>query len=272
MEIKCTRPSYPSDVSDEEWAFVEPFLTLIRPDATQREYDLREIYNGVRFVLRTGCAWRYLPHDLPPWWACYQQYRRWLEAGCFADLLTAARQLARTTAGRAPEPTAVVFDSRTVRSTPESGARAGYDGHKKTQGSKVHLATDTLGNPVALTVSAADEQERDYVDELSDKTQIATGNTVEKAYVDQGYTGERPAAAAQRHGIELEVVRLEGVKGGFVLLPKRWVIERTYAWAARFRRLARDYERLEKILAGAHVVAFTMLLVHRLFAHLSGSS
>jgi len=272
MESKCTRKPYPSDVSDEEWVFVEPFLTLIRPDAEQREYDLREVYNGVRYVMRTGCAWRYLPHDLPPWWAVYQQHLRWIEAGSYEDLLAAARKLARTTAQREPQPTAAVYDSRTLRSTPESGGRAGYDGHKRTNGSKVHLATDTQGNPLALEVSPADEQDRAHVDKLSEKTQIATGNAVEKAYVDQGYTGATAAEAAEKHGIELEVVKVEGVKGGFVLLPRRWVVERTNAWAARFRRLVRDYERLEKVLAGSHLAAFGILLVQRLLPHLAGSS
>lgn len=272
MEPELTRKPYPSDVSDEEWAFIEPFLTLIRPDAPQREHDLREVYNGVRYVMRTGCAWRYLPHDLPPWEAVYQQHVRWIEAGCYEDLLTAARKLARTTAGRHPQPSAVVMDSRTLRSTPESGGRAGYDGYKRTNGSKVHTATDTMGTPLTLVVSPADEQDRAHVGELSQKTQIATEGSVEKAFVDQGYTGDAAAEAAEKHGIELEVVKLEGVKGGYVQLPRRWVVERTNAWAARFRRLARDYERLATVLAGSHLAAFGMLLVHRLLAHLSGSS
>jgi transposase len=233
---------------------------------------LREVYNGVRYVLRTGCAWRYLPHDLPPWDAVYQQHVRWVEAGCYEDLLAAARKLVRTKVGREPQPTAAVFDSRTLRSTPESGERAGYDGHKRTNGSKIHLATDTMGNPLALAVSAANEQDRAHMDELSEKTQIATEDAVEKAWVDQAYTGKKAAEAAQQHGIELEVVKVEGVKGGFVLLPRRWVVERTQAWAARFRRLARDYERLEKVLAGCHFAAYGILLVHRLLPYLAGSS
>jgi transposase len=272
MENKASRPPYPSDVSDEEWAFVEPFLTLIRPDAEQREYELREIYNGVRYIMRAGCAWRYLPHDLPPWWAVYQQYRRWLDAGCFEDLLQAVRKLDRKQAGRPEQPTAAIYDSRTLRSTPESGARAGYDGHKRTEGSKIHLSTDTRGNPLAVEVSPADEQDRTQVGELSEKTQIATANSIKKAFSDQAYTGKEAAQAAERHGIELVVIKLEGVKGGFVLLPRRWVVEHTFAWAARFRRLARDYERLTGVLAGAHIVAFGMLLLHRLLPLLPGSS
>lgn len=148
----------------------------------------------MRYALRTGCPWRYLPHDLPPWWAVHQQYLRWVEAGCFEDLLLAVRKLARATVGRPEEPTAAIYDSRTLRSSPESGERAGYDGHKKTNGSKVHLATDTVGNPLALEVSPADEQDQDHVEQLSEQVQIATENSVEKAFVDQGYTGA-PAAA-----------------------------------------------------------------------------
>lgn len=272
MEIKSQRLPYPSDVSDEEWAFSEPFLTLMRLDSPQRDHDLREIYNGVRYCMRTGCAWRYLPHDLPPWWTVYQQYRRWVDAGCFDELLATARKLARTSVGREPQPTTAIFDSRTLRSTPESGNRAGFNGHKKTNGSKVHLATDTLGNPLAMVVSSANQDDRVAVEKLSKKTQLATENSVTQATVDQGYTGPAPREAAAKHGIELEVVALEGVKGGFVLLPRRWVIERTNAWAARFRRLARDYERLEKVLVGAHCVAFGMLLLQRLLPHLAQSS
>lgn len=203
MENICARPEYPSDVSDEEWAFVEPFPTLITADSPQRKHNLREVYNGLRYVIRTGCAWRYLPHDLPPWWVVHQQHLRWVNAGCFEDLLEATRKLARQQLGRDPQPTAAVFDSRTLRSTPESGGRAGYDGHKKTNGTKTHLATDTVGHPLALAVSPADVQDRDAVEELSEKTQIATENSVEKVFVDQGYTGERAAAAAARHGLDL---------------------------------------------------------------------
>jgi len=168
------------------------------------------------------------------------------------------RKLVRTKARRDPQPSAARYDSRTLRSTPESGERAGYDGQQKTNGSKLHLSTDTPGNPLALEVSPADEQDRAHIDELSETTEIATENSVEKVFVDQGYTGERAAEAAEKHGIELEVVKVEGVKGGFVLLPRRWVNERTNAWAARFRRLSRDFERLEedRVTSGSGAATF----------------
>src|SRR5262249_55759021 len=150
------------------------------------------------------------------------------------------------------EPTAVILDGRTLQSTRESGGRAGYDGYKRRQGSKVHIAVDPLGHLLALHVTPANEQERAQVDALAEAVQEATGESVELAYVDQGYTGEDAFDAAAGHGIILEVVKLAEAKRGFVLLPRRWVVERSFGWAARFRRLARDYERLSETLAGLH--------------------
>jgi transposase len=266
MEATQTaRKPYPSDVSDAEWAFVAPYLTLMREDAPQREYPLREVLNGLRYVVKTGAPWRWMPNDLPPWPAVYQQSQRWLRAGVFEAIVHDLRALLRLAAGRPPAPTAVILDARTLQSTPESGARAGYDGHKKRKGSKTHAAVDTLGHLLALLVTPANAQERAQVDQLAAAVQAATGDTVELAYVDQGYTGEQPAADAAAHGIRLEVVKHTEAKRGFVLLPRRWVVERDFAWAARFRRLARDYERLPETLAGLHFVAFACLMLQRLF-------
>ena len=259
------RKAYPSDVSDAEWAFVAPYLALLPEGAGQREHSLREVFNGLRWIVRAGASWRMMPHDLPPWAAVYQQGQRWLASGVFEAVVHDLRGLLRVLSGRRPQPTAAVFDGRTVQSTPESGARAGFDGHKKRKGSKVHLAVDTLGRLLALHVTAADAQERAQVAELCRQVQAATGDSVEVAFADQGYTGDDPAAAAEGHGIRLEVVKLPEAKKGFVLLPKRWVVERSFAWSARFRRLARDYERLPQTLAGLHFAAFACLMLARLF-------
>jgi len=256
-----TRKPYPSDVTDEEWAFVAPYLTLMTEDAPQRRHSLREVFNGLRFTVRTGMQWRFMPNDLPPWDIVYQQTRRWLAAGSFEAIVHDLRTLLRLAAGRAPEPTAAILDSRTLQSTPESGDRAGYDGAKRRKGSKTHVAVDTLGHLLALHVTAADEQDRAQVADLAEAVQEATGQSVEVAFVDQGYTGAGAADDAAAHGIRLEVVKLPDVKRGFVLLPRRWVVERNFAWAARFRRLARDYERLETTLAGFHYVAFALLML-----------
>ena len=255
-----TRTPYDSDVTDEEWAFLAPYLTLMRDDAPQRTHALRELFNGLRFIARTGLQWRYMPHDLPPWAAVYQQTRRWLKAKVFDAIIADLRVLIRVGESREAEPSAVIFDSRTLQSTPESGARAGWDGAKRKQGTKVHLAVDTLGQLLALHVTPANAQDREQVAELALAVQEATGPTVTVALVDQGYTGEAPRQAAAAQGIELSVVKLPQAKRGFVLLPRRWVIERDFGWMSRFRRLARDQERLAEVLKGFHLLAFSMLM------------
>jgi len=258
-----TRTSYPSDGSDEEWALVAPYLTLMREDAAQREHDLRDVFNALRWLARTGAQWRMLPNDLPPWAAVYQQFQRWQDRGCFEALVHDLRALLRLAEGREEQPSAVILDSRTLQSTPESGARAGFDGAKRRKGSKVHMAVDTLGHLLALVVTPANEQDRDQVATLATEVQELTGDQVEVAYVDQGYTGDRAEQAAQAQGIQLVVVKLPEAKRGFVLLPRRWVVERSFGWMARFRRLARDYERLPQTLAGLHFLAFACLMLQR---------
>jgi transposase len=261
--MTIARKPYPSDVSDEEWALVTPYLTLLPESAGQRDYPLREVFNGLRYIVKTGAPWRWMPHDLPPWAAVYQQARRWLDAGCFEQLAQDLRAVLRLAAGRDAEPSAAVLDSRTLRSTPESGARAGYDGAKRKKGSKLHLAVDTLGHLLALHVTPATRNDRAEVGRLAEAVQEATGESVDLAFVDQGYTGEMPAAAAEAHGITLEVVKLPEAKRGFVLLPRRWVAERTFAWTTRFRRLVRDYERLPQTLADLHVVALVCIMLRQ---------
>lgn len=259
-----TRRPYSSDVSDAEWEFLLPYLTLIRADAPQRSHDLREVFNAIRYLCKTGCQWRMLPHDLPDWTVVYQQARRWMHAGVFEQIAHDLRVILRLVNERDPHPSATILDGRTIQSTPESGARAGYDGAKKKKGSKVHMAVDTMGNLLALKVTAANESEREQVAELAEKVQEVTGGTVEISFVDQGYTGENAAKQASEHGIQLEVVKHHEAKRGFVLLPRRWVVERTFGWLGRFRRLARDYERLAEVLVGWHWLAFLVLLGNQL--------
>jgi len=160
------------------------------------------------------------------------------------------RALLRWLEGCADDPTAVVLGGRTMQSPPESGARAGYDGPKKRKGSKIRLAVDPLGHLLALQVTPANAPERD---------------PVAVAFVDRGYTGAQPAAAAAAHGIQVEVVKLPGAKHGFVLLPRRWEVERSFAWASRFRRLTRDYERLTETVKGLHFLAVAFLMLRQLF-------
>ena len=243
------RKPYPTDVSDDEWAFV----------------------NALRWIVRAGAPWRLLPTNFPPWEAVYQQARRWLAAGVFETMAHDLRMLLREASERMPQPRAAIFDSRTVQSTPEGGAGAGYDGHKRCKGRKTHAAVDTLGHLLALVVTPANAQDREQVAALAAAVQDVTGETVAVGFVAQGYTGEQAAADAAAHGIRLEVVKLEEAKRGFVLLPRRWVVERSFAWVARFRRLARDYERLPETVVGWHFLAFACLLLHRLIPLLAES-
>src|SRR5918997_1240638 len=187
-----THQPYPSDVTDPEWEFVLPYLCLLPEDAGQREHNLRDVLDALRWLVRSGAPWRYLPADFPPWAAVYQQTRRWLAAGCFEAIGHDLRAVLRFADGRGLESTAVVLDGRTIQSTPESGGRAGYDGYKRRKGSKVHMAVDTLGHLLALLVTPADEQDRAQVKALVERVQATTGEMVEVAFVDQGYTGAQP--------------------------------------------------------------------------------
>ena len=265
------RKPYPSDVSDEEWSFVAPYLALVREDVPQRRRDLREVFDALRWIVRAGAPWRMMPNDFPPWDAVYQQTQRWIAAEVFGTLVHDLRVMLRLAQGRTSDPSDAVLDSRTLRSTPESGHRGGYDGAKRKRGSKVHAAVDTLGHLLALRGTPATEQDRAQVGALAEAVQEATGESVELAYVDRGYTGEEASAAAEAHGIRLEVVKHPGAKKGFVLLPRRWVVERSFAWATRFRRLAKDYERLPETVAGLHFVAFACLFLHRAITLLGSS-
>ena len=143
------RKAYSSDASDDEWAFVAQYLTLMTEEAPQREHSLREVFNGLRWIVRTGAPWRMMPNDLPPWYTVYQQTQRWINAGVFEAMVYDLRALLRLAKGRKEQPTAAIFDSRTLQSTPESGQRAGYDGHKRKKGSKTHIVVDTLGHLLA---------------------------------------------------------------------------------------------------------------------------
>lgn len=260
------RKPYASDVRHDEWACVAPYVTRMNEEAPQRSHHLREVFNGLRWIARAGAPWRMRPNDLPPWEAVYQQTQRWRRAGVFEAVVHDVRVVLRLAEGRTEPPSAAIVDSRTRQSTPESGPRAGYDGAKRQRGSKVPMAVDTLGYLLALPVTAANEQERAQVGPLTARVQEVTGDAVEVALVDQGYTGDQPAHAAAAHGIHLEVVKLPAATHGLVLLPRRWVVERRFAWTARVRRLARDYERVPETLRGFHVLVFAILMLTRFVA------
>jgi transposase len=252
---------------------VLPYLLLSREDSQGQPHSLRELFNGVRYIVRKGNQWRSMPNDLPPWPAVYQQMWRRMDAGVFEILVAEVQSLLREFGGRkGGHPASVCLGSRTLQSTPESAARAGHDGSKRRKGSKVHIAVHTLGHLMELTVTPAHDGDRAQVAALAEEVQQVTGHTVDLAYVDQGYTGPNAAEAALEHGIRLEVGKHPMAKRGFVLLPRRWVVERIFAWAARFRRLSRDYERLDTSLKGPHLLAFATLMLRNLVNTINPSS
>jgi transposase len=244
------RTPYPTDVSDVEWAFLAPHPTLMRE--VQRQSPLRGLFNG-----------------LPPWHAVYQQTRRWLDADVFGAIITDLRELVRLGADQAPQPSATVLDSRTLQSTPDARQRAGWSGAKRRKWTKVHRAVDPLGPLLALHITPANAQDQAQVATLAAAVQETTGQTVTIAYVDQGDTGDEPRQAAADAGITREVVTPPEAKRGFVLLPRRWVIERDVCWLSRFRRLARGQDRLAEVLRSVHLLAFVMLMWKHAFPLLS---
>lgn len=258
------RRPYPSDVDDETFLFMRPYLELIPEDSPQRQYTIREILNATLWIARTGSQWAYLPHDFPPHKIVHQQVTRWFAHGCFENMVHDLRMLTREQAQRHAVPTVAITDSRTLQSTPESGGRAGFDGAKRRKGSKIHAVVDTLGNVITLLVTAANEQDRAQMYDLCREVQQVTAGNVDVMLVDQGYTGEQASTDAALNDIELVVVPRPAGEKGFVLVPRRWVVERTFAWTSRFRRLARDLERLEGRLLGFHWVALAVLLLHKL--------
>ncbi len=272
--MSAPRKAYTSDVTDLEWEFVLPYLALMKLDAPQRSHDPREVFNGLRYVVRSGCQWRDLPHDLPPWHTVYQQTKRWFESGAFEMIVHDLRSVLRLAEGKNAHPSAAIFDGQVLRSTPESGDRAAFNGHKHKKGSKVHMAVDTLGHLLALTVTPANQDERTQIQALCREVQQVTGNNIALVYGDQGYNGKQAKQTAAEEGIELQVVTLpqtktpadsenhpHPAKRGFVLLPRRWVVERSFAWKSRFRRLVRDYERLDTTLKAMHFLAFAGLML-----------
>lgn len=201
MRVGVEKPyAYPSDVTDEEWAFVLPYLLLSKEDSGSRTHELRAVLDAYRYLLRAGCGWRLLPGDFPPWKAVYDQAARWHAAGVFEVLLADLRGLIRVGEGREWHPSAAVLDSRTLKSTASSEGAA-YDGAKRVKGRKLHLAVDTLGHRLAAVVSPADAQDRAVVAELCAQMQAETEGTVTAAFVDKGCTGAQPATDAAEQGV-----------------------------------------------------------------------
>jgi putative transposase len=245
-----SRKPYPSDVTDAQWAVLEPLVPAVRPGGRPRKHDMRAVLNALFYLAREGCSWRALPHDFPPWRTAYNYFRDWQADGTWPALLECLRRQARHAAGRDPDPSAACIDSQSVK-TAHGGAAVGYDGGKKVKGRKRHIATDTLGFVLAVVVTAANVDDGAAAPQVFDLMPTAEFPRLRVVLADGKYHNHRLYAWLREHRRRYapEVVSRPAGAAGFTPLRKRWVVERTLGWLGRYRRLGRDHERLTETSA-----------------------
>lgn len=256
------RKPYPTDLTDEQWAKLEPHLPKLHGRGAPRRVDLREILNALLYLSRTGCQWRMVPHDLPPWETVYYYFSQWRDGGIWERLNRELRIEIRVSVGKDPEPSAAILDSQSVKTTETSGLR-GYDAGKKVNGIKRHIVVDTLGLILAVLVSKADVQDRDGARTVLEKIK-GQFPRLQKIWADGGYAGTLVDWVKSLCGWVLEIVKRSDTAKGFELLPHRWIVERTFAWLNRSRRLSKNFERLATSSEAMVHLAMLPLMTRRL--------
>jgi len=255
---------YPSDLSDAQWELIEPFVRVNEAKLGPQEvvHARREVVNAILYRTRTGCQWRYLPHDFPDWQSVYHYFQLWTKDGTWKRLHDELRRAVRVKAGRNPEPTAAILDSQSVKSAGEALER-GYDAGKKVTGRKRHLLVDTLGLILVICISTADIQDRDAATQVLPAA-AKEFPTLTKVWADGGYQGPRVKSAGVKANLDVEIVKRSDSMKGFVVLPRRWVVERTNGWISRDRALAKDYERRGESAEALIQVSMVRKMVRRL--------